>query len=100
MAKPANWAQLYGRRWRNLRRQFLTEHPLCVMCQKEGKVTAADELDHIERHRGDPVKFYDESNLQGLCRYHHRTIKLRMERGTKSGGCDEQGHPLEPRGHW
>ena len=94
------WAKLYGRRWRKLRRQFLSENPLCVMCEDEGQVTPAEELDHIEKHNGDPVLFYDVSNLQGLCRFHHRSIKAQMERSGIVKGTRPDGTPLDPKSPW
>lgn len=61
----------YGSRWQKARLSFLAQHPLCVECQREGRVTAATVVDHIRPHRGDPVLFWDKSNWQPLCKYHH-----------------------------
>ena len=63
--------KLYNRQWERARRQFLLEHPLCVTCERNGIVTAANEVDHIVPHRGDRVLFWDQSNLQSLCRSCH-----------------------------
>ena len=93
-------SKLYGHRWRKIRAQFLAENPLCVMCQEQGHITAATELDHIIRHKGDPVLFYDVSNLQGLCADHHRRTKARMERSGETIGCDVNGTPLDPNHPW
>lgn len=57
----------YGYRWQKARIQFLSSHPLCVACQADGRVTAATVVDHIEPHRGDQTKFWDEANWQPLC---------------------------------
>lgn len=62
---------LYGVRWRKLRASFLLRNPLCVHCRDAGKITPANEVDHIIPHRGDMEKFYDQSNLQGLCKPCH-----------------------------
>lgn len=59
--------KLYGRRWQNARRNYLTFNPLCKMCEEQGKVTAATIVDHIKPHKGDEVLFWDESNWQALC---------------------------------
>ena len=58
----------YGGRWRKYRAVFLREHPLCVACQRAGRLTAALHVDHITPVDGDsdPL-FWDESNHQGLC---------------------------------
>ncbi|WP_368875625.1 HNH endonuclease signature motif containing protein, partial [Proteus penneri] len=42
---------VYGGRWAKVRLVFLNEHPLCVMCQEQGRVTAATVVDHITPHR-------------------------------------------------
>jgi 5-methylcytosine-specific restriction protein A len=61
----------YGSRWQRARAAHLAAHPLCVECQKEGRVEPATEVDHVIPHRGDAVKFWDEGNWQGLCKSHH-----------------------------
>ena len=69
------------RRWRNVRRRHLDRHPLCVMCAKEQRVTAATVVDHIVPHRGDMVLFWDQNNLQSLCKPHHDVTKQSLEKG-------------------
>lgn len=61
----------------------LATHPLCVMCDKEGKVEPARVADHVRPHRGDAALFWDETNLQSLCRPHHDRDKQATE---KRGG--------------
>ncbi len=99
-AKPRNRDKLYGRRWRKIRKQFLTENPLCVMCTDEGKVTPAVELDHIVRHKGNAELFYDLDNLQGLCAHHHRSVKAQMERSGVVRGSKTDGTPIDPGHYW
>ena len=42
MSKDKDYIRLiHDRRWLRLRRQRLTLHPVCEMCEKEGRVTAA-----------------------------------------------------------
>lgn len=62
----------YGRRWRRERFNFLREHPWCADCVAEGNHYAADEVDHIIPHRGDPILFWDRANWAGRCTFHHR----------------------------
>lgn len=58
----------YGGKWQRARLAYLAKHPLCRMCQAQGKVTAANVVDHIIDHRGDMVKFWDsDGNWQPLC---------------------------------
>lgn len=61
----------YGRRWKKARLEHLAEHPFCVMCQDEGELTVATDVDHIIPHRGDYTRFWDRANWQSLCRPHH-----------------------------
>lgn len=92
------WPHLYkSRRWQKLRRVFLSLNPYCVFCKDEDRITPAVELDHIEKHNGDATLFFDEKNLQGLCRYHHRVVKAAMERGEPRRGCDVNGVPFHRR---
>ncbi|WP_027016587.1 HNH endonuclease signature motif containing protein [Comamonas composti] len=69
----------YGYKWQKARAQWLREHPLCVMCEAEGRVTAATVVDHIQAHRGDQALFWRHSNWQSLCCTHHSRDKQREE---------------------
>lgn len=71
----------YGHRWRKAREGYFAKHPLCVQCQKEGRVVAATDLDHIIPHRGDKGRFWDRTNWQGLCKAHHSAKTAREDRG-------------------
>ncbi len=64
-------ARGYDARWRKARKLFLQQHPLCVLCQAEGKIVAATVVDHIIPHRGDQQLFWDHDNWQSLCERHH-----------------------------
>ena len=69
----------YGHKWRKARERFLAEHPLCVYCQREGRVTAANVVDHIKQHRGDKALFWDKTNWMSLCKFHHDSTKQKEE---------------------
>ncbi len=74
--------------WRRLRAAYVRKYPLCRECEKEGKVTPTQEIDHIvpinpidayelkDGKYGHPL---DENNLQPLCKSHHarKTAKSR-----------------------
>lgn len=92
----------YGGRWQRLRKTFLSqpENALCRMCGMEGRITAADTVDHIVPHRGDPALLWDETNLQPLCRFHHSGAKQRAEKTGKVIGTDAAGVPLDPSHPW
>ena len=74
--------------WRKLRSYYITNHPLCEHCAKVGKITPADDVDHIRPIN--PVDAYDQqggiygdpldvNNLQALCKACH-TKKTNYER--------------------
>jgi 5-methylcytosine-specific restriction protein A len=70
----------YGRRWAEVSRSYRSAHPLCVECERQGISTEAALVDHKRPVIGpnDPG-FYDEDNLQSLCRRCH-AIKTHGER--------------------
>jgi 5-methylcytosine-specific restriction protein A len=51
----------------------LSAEPLCRICQKEGRLTAATDVDHIDGN----VENMSDDNLQSLCSFHHKqkTVK-------------------------
>lgn len=68
----------YDSRWRKARKLYLSEHPLCFMCLKEGHMRVATVVDHICPHRGDMGLFWDENNWQPLCkRCHDRKTRIK-----------------------
>jgi 5-methylcytosine-specific restriction protein A len=68
---PGSSARGYGAAWQRLRLRILGAEPLCRACKQQGRVTAADCVDHIlaKAHGGTD----DERNLQPLCTPCHRT---------------------------
>jgi 5-methylcytosine-specific restriction protein A len=69
----------YGYAWQKARAGYLVSHPLCVYCEREGRVTAATVVDHRIPHRGDQKLFWDKANWQSLCATHHSRDKQREE---------------------
>lgn len=60
------WAYLYDTaRYRRRRKVFLQNHPFCP-CG-----ALAEEVDHIEPHKGNRALFFDETNWQALCKSCH-----------------------------
>ena len=49
----------YTSAWQKARAAYLAQHPLCVFCERDGRVTAATVVDHIEAHHGDYEKFWN-----------------------------------------
>ncbi len=62
---------LNSSRYRNERKYFLNQNPLCVTCKATGKTTPANILDHMEPHKGNSELFWDQKNWQALCKRCH-----------------------------
>jgi 5-methylcytosine-specific restriction enzyme A len=75
-----NSQRIRGRKLIERRALWFMQHPLCVMCKREGRVSMATELDHIVALANGGKD--DETNLQGLCADHHR-IKTNNDLGYK-----------------
>lgn len=69
----------YDYKWQKARERFLFDNPLCVYCQREGRVTAASVVDHITPHQGDQALFWRQSNWQQLCASCHSSVKQAEE---------------------
>ena len=78
----------YTHRWNKARKVFLSAHPLCAYCLKEGRTVQARVVDHIIPHRGDDNLFWDESNWQPLCVGCHN----------RKSAHEKKGVPLKKRG--
>ena len=85
--------------WKRVRTAFLAQHPLCVMCDAQGKATPAHHVDHIVPI-ADGGDWYDTDNLQGLCATHHSQKTARDEGKTVRMGCDASGLPIDRSHHW
>jgi 5-methylcytosine-specific restriction protein A len=72
----------YTYAWRAARMQYLLRHPLCIECERDGRVRAATEVDHIMPHNGNAGLFWSENNWQSLCKSHH-SAKTRREQFAK-----------------
>lgn len=65
----------YNSAWVKFRTGYLREHPLCVQCEKEGRITPASEIHHIKTLRDGGDKFADD-NLMSLCHSCHSKITM------------------------
>ena len=92
--------------WQKARAAYLAQHPLCVFCEREGVVTAAVVVDHVDPHRGDHEMFWDQDNWQSLCKRHHDSTKQRQDTARPPGwskvhdlhrGTGALGKLLRPR---
>lgn len=96
--KQGSTARGYGYRWQQYRLRYLTQHPLCVMCEAEGRVAAATVVDHIEAHEGDASRFWDARNHQALCKPCHDGTKQRQEAAGRAQGRGTTRHPARRSG--
>lgn len=69
----------YGYRWQKTSKGWLEAHPLCAECERQGRVTAATEVDHITPHRGDMILFWDRTNWQSMCKPCHSSKTAKGE---------------------
>ena len=71
----------YSARWAQYSKLYRIEHPLCVVCEAQGRVTVSQHVDHIKPVTGpdDPL-FWEPSNHQALCQSCH-SIKTAKEDG-------------------
>lgn len=57
----------YDGRWREYSKARLAQHPLCVDCEKRGKLTAATLTGHMVPGWADKSRFWDETNHVSQC---------------------------------
>lgn len=96
----SQYTHLYNStRWRKLRAAQLSAHPLCKMCEDQGRTTSATVADHVEPHKGDLELFW-RGELQSLCSECHSSSKQSIERGGRAMGCDVNGLPLDSKHFW
>ena len=83
----------YNTAWRKFRDGFLRRHPLCVMCEAQGRVTPATVVDHITPHKGDTTLFWAKDNHQALCASCHsrKTLAEDMGAWVVTSGHDAKG---------
>ena len=69
----------YGRAWKRIRDRYAAAHPLCELCQKNGKLIPTEEIHHkIPLSEGGT---HSEENLIALCKSCH--ARLQAERGDR-----------------
>jgi 5-methylcytosine-specific restriction protein A len=75
---------LWSRTWREkLRPMQLEKRPLCEYCRLVGKVTKAQEVDHIRRPGGDWALQRDPENFRSLCGTCHKAKTNWESRGDR-----------------
>lgn len=69
----------YGRAWKRIRDRYAAAHPLCELCQKNGKLIPTEEIHHMT-----PLSeggTHNEENLIALCKPCH--ARLHAGRGDR-----------------
>lgn len=87
-------------RWKKESLAFKEENPLCVYCQRQGRVVPAQVVDHITPHKGDEALFWGQDNWQALCKRCHDSAKQVKENKGLYPGCGTDGLPLDPDHPW
>jgi 5-methylcytosine-specific restriction enzyme A len=69
----------YDKRWQRFRVWYLAEHPLCVDCERRGRITPALEVHHIAKVADRPDLRLVEANCMALCKACHQRRTARGE---------------------
>jgi len=67
-------AKRYGRAWKMIRRAYIFAHPLCELCDTQGRLVPAEEVHHKTALADGGT--HDWSNLQALCKSCHSRIHM------------------------
>jgi len=68
--------------WQKCREAVLVrDNYLCQRCLKNGKLTPADVVHHIEHLQDNPDRAFDESNLESVCAACHNRLHPEKGRG-------------------
>lgn len=59
----------YGHTWEKIRKRYVSTHPICEMCFKEGIITPVEHVHHIIPLREGGTN--DDDNLMSLCKSCH-----------------------------
>ena len=69
----------YGRVWKRIRDAYVQQHPVCELCQRDGRLVATEEVHHkVPLAEGGT---HDRNNLISLCKACH--AKIHAERGDR-----------------
>ena len=72
-------SRTYGRAWKRIRDRYIQEHPLCELCQQEGRLTPAEEVHHKKPLAEGGTHARD--NLVALCKSCH--ARIHAQRGDR-----------------
>ena len=70
----------YDKKWQKVSEAYRRKHPFCEECERQGRDTLGDLVDHIIPIRHAPKLRLAEENFQTLCHHCHNTWKAKLER--------------------
>ena len=79
--RPAAHKRGYDHRHRRWREAVLKRFPLCVVCERHGRITPATIAHHVVEVRDDPGKRLEVENGIGVCHSCHNSIHHAGPRG-------------------
>jgi 5-methylcytosine-specific restriction protein A len=85
LSRPGARARGYDGKWDLAAAEFKASHPYCRGCLAFGIQRRTEVVDHVDPHRGDHAKFWNASQWQAACRWHHDKIKKRLEAAFERG---------------
>ena len=68
----------YTNQWDIASKHWREVNPLCAECDRQGRLTPANVVDHVRPHKGNQEWFWDQSNWESTCTHCHN-VKTRME---------------------
>lgn len=73
----------YDSRWSKYSKRYRLNNPLCVLCEKEGKLTLAQCVDHIKPVVGgqNDLLFWEPTNHRSLCHNCHSRVTAEQDGG-------------------
>ncbi len=75
----------YSTRWDKTSKGYVKRNPLCLGCAAVDRDEAATLTDHTIPHKGDNKLFWEPSNWQPSCDWHHNRVKQRLEQMFAAG---------------
>lgn len=87
----------YTTKWDKASRAFLGKHRICLACELAGFDQRTEVTDHIVPHKGDKALFWDRTNWQACCRWHHDVVKQMLEREYLAGAISRSDLSLTSR---
>jgi len=73
--RKADKAFYKSRAWRACRAAILAEFPLCAQCDREGRLTPAEHVHHLQERKERPELAFEASNLESLCQPCHNAMR-------------------------